>query len=122
MQFINTVSKEDSISKPVWEKFLLVLAPFAPFITEELWSQLGNDYSIHQQKWPEYDEKMLVDDTVKIAVQVNGKVRETIEVDMDSDEKTVLAKAMETEKVKKYVTSEPKKVIYVKNRIMNLIV
>ncbi len=122
MEFTNYLSKEEKVSQKVWENFLKLLAPFAPFISEELWSKLGNAYSIHQQTWPEYDEALIQDDTVKIAVQINGKVRSTIEIDFDTEEKDAVERAMADENIKKYVQSEPKKVIFVKNKILNIII
>jgi leucyl-tRNA synthetase len=122
MELANYLSKEEKISRKVWENYLKIMAPFAPFITEELWSQLGNTYSIHQQTWPEYDESLIQDDTVKIAVQVNGKVRSFIEIDFDSEEKDAVEKAMRDANIKKYVATEPKKIIFVKNKILNIII
>ncbi len=122
MEFTNFLTKESSISKEVWETFLLLLAPFAPFITEELWAQLGNEYSIHQQNWPEFDSSLVKNEMVKIAIQINGKVRAIIEVDHDSEEDAVKSIALNDEKVKKYVEVEPKKVIYVKNKVINFII
>jgi leucyl-tRNA synthetase len=121
MEFVNFVGREQNISRVVWEKFLLILAPFAPYIAEELWSNLGNEFSIHHQKWPEVDESKIVEETIKLAVQVNGKVRATIEVPFDSEEGIVVSEALKVENVKKYIAGEPKKVIYVKNKILNLI-
>src|SRR5690606_1317069 len=73
-----------------WENALTslakLLAPFAPHIAEELWQDLGNEGSVHLASWPEYDEKYLVSETMKVVVQVNGKVRATLEVPSDSSE------------------------------------
>ncbi len=121
MEFVNEVSKESAIEQNIWERFLLVLAPFAPFMAEELWSK-NHQESIHLQKWPEFNEALIKDEVVNIAIQVNGKVRDVLSIALDTEEKEVLAKALELEKVKKFVQSEPKKVFFVKNRIMNLIV
>jgi leucyl-tRNA synthetase len=122
MEFNNFLTKEEKINKSVFERFLLVLAPFAPYITEELWSNLGNEFSIHNQKWPEFDESLVKDSVVTLGVQVNGKVRGTIEVATGSDEKTVMTAAMKVENIKKYVEGDPKKVIYVQDRILNIII
>lgn len=121
MEFTNFLTKESEVSKEVWQKFLLLLAPFAPFITEELWSRLGYEYSIHNQNWPEFDKSIVEEEGVKIAVQISGKVRAVIDMPFDSEEAEVKTSAMNNEKVKKYLTSEPKKVIYVKNRVINFI-
>jgi len=121
MEFTNFLTKEEKISKSVWEIFLKLLAPFAPFISEELWSQLGNEYSIHTQTWPEFDESLVKQATTQVSVQIAGKFRGTVEVDFDADEATVKEKVMSDEKLKRYITSEPKKIIFVQNRVINFI-
>ncbi len=122
MEFVNLLQKEEKVSKEVWQKFLLVLAPFAPYITEELWSQLGNEFSIHKQEWPEYDETQVSEDEVTIGVQVNGKVRTTITISPEASEQEALDLAMADSKIQTYINGDPKKVIYVKGRILNIIV
>jgi leucyl-tRNA synthetase len=123
MEFVNFLQKEESISKSVWERFVLVLAPYGPYVAEELWSQLGNEFSVHHQTWPKYDESMTVDDVVEIGVQVNGKMRGTISISPDADEATAMKTAKEVENIMKHMgDSEPKKVIYVPGRILNVIV
>ncbi len=97
-------------------------APFAPHITAELWQQLGNKTSVHIDNWPSWDDKYLVDDNVNIVVQVNGKLRANISVPADSDETTAVEVAKKDEKIQKYLVSEPKKIIFVKNRLINFVV
>ncbi len=122
MEFNNFLQKEEKISKDVWKNLLIILAPFAPFMAEELWELSGWKYSIHQQSWPQFDEALTKDAIVTVAVQVNGKVRGTIEVAAGSEESDVVAKAKEVQGVQKYLTAEPKKVIYIKDRILSFIV
>jgi len=122
MEFVNFLNTEDKIAKNVWETFLKLLAPYAPFISEELWSNLGYSDSIHLQKWPEFDASLLQDEKITIAVQVNGKVRGNIEISKDAEESEALSLAKEDANVNKYLTEEIKKVIYVKGRILNIIV
>jgi len=124
MEFVNDINKFDAIAKSVWETFLLTLAPFAPFIAEELWSKIheSETESIHIHKWPSINESLLSESLLTIAVQVNGKVRGTIQIKPDTEEKEVVDLAMANEGVKKYVTAEPKKIIYIKNKILNIIV
>jgi len=122
MEFSNEVSKHEKISKNVWEKFLLTLAPFAPFITEELWERMGNKYSIHQESWPLFNENVLVNDSIVITIQINGKVRSTMELPINSDEETVRLKAVSFDNVKKYLITDPKKIIYIKNKVINFII
>lgn len=100
-----------------------LLAPFSPHIAEEVWHQLGNKDTIHIGHWPEYDEKYLVEDNMTIAVQVNGKLRATIEVAADSSEADILAKAKEDSKVRANIEGKSiKKEIYVKGRLVSLVV
>ncbi len=122
MEFNNFLTKEEKINKSVFERFLLILAPFAPYVTEELWSKLGNEFSIHNQNWPEYDDELAKDDLLTIGVQVNGKVRGTIEIEPGEDQESVMKKARDVESVAKYLEGEPKKIIYVQDKILNIIV
>jgi len=94
MEFINILSKQKGqMSKADWEKFLIVLAPFAPHVAEELWEGLGREFSIHNQSWPEFDKDLAAENTVTIAVQVNGKTRATVEVLKDAPKEELLEKA-----------------------------
>lgn len=105
------------------EVLLQLLAPFAPHITEELWQQLGREYSIHQSSWPEYDEKYLVSEMITIVVQVNGKVRAQLQVPASATEDQVIEQARADEKVASYLGGgAPKKTVYVPGRIVNFVV
>jgi leucyl-tRNA synthetase len=102
---------------------VILVSPFAPHLAEELREQLGNEYSVFTKaKWPTYDEKYLVADTVNIGVQVNGKVRGTITISKEADENEVMKLAKADEKIAQRIVSEPKKVIYVKGKILNIVV
>ena len=103
MEYTNALSKLDKIPRYYIEQLLLILAPFAPHISEELWSQIGNEYSIHNQSYPECDESKLVEDTFEMVVQVNGKVRGKIEVDMNTTEEEMKEAAKAVENVKNYL-------------------
>lgn len=105
------------------ESLLQLLAPFAPHIAEELWHQIGQDDSIHISQWPRYDEKYLIQDTVTVAVQVNGKVRAQVEVPADADQATVEAAAKADSNVAAHIDDkEVVKVIYIAGKILNLVV
>ncbi len=122
MKLMNELESHE-ISKDEYETFLKLLAPFAPHLSEELWQNvLGNKKSIHLEKWPEYDEKLLADEKVKLVVQVNGRVRDTIEVKKGLSEEEVKELALASENVKKHIVGDIKKVVYVKDRIINLVV
>jgi leucyl-tRNA synthetase len=105
------------------ESMVQLVAPFAPHIAEELWHELGHDDSVHVDHWPQLDEQYLVADTMTLAVQVNGKVRAEITVGIDDDEASIKKQALLPEPVQKYVGGqEPKKVIYVKGRLVSIVV
>ena len=100
-----------------------LLAPFAPHIAEELWEDLGGKDSVHTTDWPAWDEKYLTSDTMKIVVQVNGKVRATVEVATDADKDAVLEVAKEHEKVATYLDGNAiKKEIYVPKKLVNFVI
>lgn len=123
MEFINDWEGEQ-LSKENAKKFLQVLAPFAPFAAEEIWHELfGEKESIHLSVWPKVDEKAVIAAAVQIPVQVNGKVRTVIQlVSPDSSEQEVVKIALADEKVKKYTDGKKYKTIYVKGKILNLVV
>ncbi|MBN1916189.1 leucine--tRNA ligase [Candidatus Dojkabacteria bacterium] len=122
MEFTNFLVVEKEVKKSVWERFLKILSPFAPYMTEELWQKGGNSDSIHKEQWPEYDKKLIIEEKIIMAVQVNGKVRDKIEISAGEGQASVQKKALAQERIKKYVEGEPKKVIFVKDKIINLIV
>lgn len=122
METANYLGEFDYVSKELFEILIKLLAPFAPFITEELWSILGNSYSIHQSSWPEAREELLKEETVKIAVQINGKVRGTIEVSLEALEEEVMAIAKGEKNIAKYLEGGIKKIIYVKGKVLNIVV
>lgn len=122
MILLNSLEKEN-INKETCLTFLKLLAPYAPFITEEIWASLGNSGSIHNSVWPKYDETKLKNASVNIAFQVNGKVRKIVEVENDATEDKVLEVVKETNEYSKWVgEGSIKKVIFVPNKIINLIV
>ncbi|HOZ53424.1 MAG TPA: leucine--tRNA ligase [bacterium] len=122
MILINNFSQQENFSKNSFEKFLLILAPFAPFLTEELWEKIGNDFSIHQQEWPSYDEALLSTEKISLAVQFNGKTRGVIQVNRDLSEENIINLIKNDEKLKSYLISDSKKIIYIKNKIINIII
>ena len=111
----------------IWQKSIesniACIAPFAPHIADELWQQLGHSSSVHKDTWPLTDSSDLVQNVLKIAVMVNGKVRGEIEVPADSDQEVVQEEAIKNQNVSSYLESqEIKKVIFVKNKIINFVV
>ena len=123
MVLTNELSSLDEPSKRSVELLLLLLAPFAPHLAEELWEKLGNKGSIHVQVWPEYDQKLTEDEIVTIVVQVNGKVRANIEMNKNCTQDLAEKTALADENVKKFIEGQkPKKIIYIQDKILNIVV
>jgi leucyl-tRNA synthetase len=123
MILLNALEKESAIGKATYKILLQLTAPFAPHITEELWSSLKEKKSVHEQPWPDYDPAKLVASTVTITVQVNGKMRDTLEISPEATEEEVKNKAMSLENVNKWLDKAiVKRVIYVKNRLINIVI
>ncbi|MCP4049797.1 MAG: leucine--tRNA ligase [bacterium] len=105
------------------EKLVLLMAPFAPFIAEEIWHYLGYEDSVHIQSWPKYDESLIVDDVVTIVIQVSGKVRDKMELSRGAPEEAVKKSAFEREKIKKYlVDTAIMKIIFVPDKLINIVI
>ena len=123
MILVNHLTECTNISRKTFEDLVILVSPFAPHLAEELREQVGNEYSVFTKAtWPIYDEKYLVADTVTIAVQVNGKVRGTITISKEAEESEVMQLAKADEKIKTRITGDPKKVIYVKGKILNIVI
>lgn len=123
MILVNHLTDCPAITKKTFEDLIILVSPFAPHLAEELREQLGNEYSIFTKATrPIYDEKCLVADTITIGVQVNGKMRGTICISKDAEEKDAMDAVNSDEKIKSWITTEPKKVIYVKGKILNIVV
>ena len=123
MVFINAVYKENSFPLEYKEGFLKLLNPIAPHITEELWQMLGHKETIAYEKWPEYDEAKIIDKEITIGVQVNGKLRGSINIELDETEESIKQKALSEENIQKHIDGlQIIKVIVVKNKIVNIVV
>lgn len=111
-----------AIYKHAVESLLLLMAPGTPHIAEELWAKLGQTYSIHQQKWPEFDAAKAEEERITLVVQVNGKVRDRIDVAVGIEDDAARKIALESETVKKFLGGKtPKKVIVVQGRLVNIV-
>ena len=122
MTLANYLANLDKISINLYETFLKLLSPFAPHLAEEMWARLGHETLIVKETWPIGDAKLAIENTVTIAVQINGKMRGTIEVERDLDKDKVIEIATSLENVSKQLSSiEPKKIIVVPNRIVNIV-
>jgi leucyl-tRNA synthetase len=123
MVFVNEATKATAIPRDWFEMFVKILSPFAPHLGEELWQRLGHARSIAYEPWPAHDEAKLARDVMVIAVQVGGKLRGQIEVAPDTAEAAIIAAAQADAKVQSFVGGKPiKKAIYVKGRLVNLVV
>ncbi len=122
MVLVNEMEK-NVINKIDFKKFLQILSPFAPHITEELWSILGEKKSIHKSKWPKWSIDKIESDETKIAVQVNGKVRSEILISKDMTEEAIKSKAISDRKVEIWLgNKEIKRIIYIPGRIINIVI
>ncbi|MAT97212.1 MAG: leucine--tRNA ligase [Anaerolineaceae bacterium] len=123
---ITDAQKAKNVSVDIWneavDSLLLVLAPIAPHITEELWAQRGHEYSIHQRPWPEWDAEAAKEESITLVVQINGKVRDKIETDAGQDDEALKEIALASEKVQSWLDGKPpRKVIVVKGRLVNIV-
>ena len=115
---VDTTTWERSV-----ETLILLTAPLAPHITDELWERRGKPYSVHQQAWPEFDESLVVEDTVEIVVQVNGKVRDRVTLPAGASEDDARERALASERVSNWVEGkELRRVIYVPDKLLNIVV
>ncbi|MDO4170549.1 MAG: leucine--tRNA ligase [Lachnospiraceae bacterium] len=116
---LNNIAKKGGVDKETLETAVVLMAPFAPHIAEELWEELGHEGSVFTAGWPTYDEEKMKDDELTIPVQVNGKTRATIVISADEAKEEVLAKAKEA--VASKITATIRKEIYVPGKIVNIV-
>lgn len=117
-----SIKQNPFVWKNALSQMLLTMAPFAPHLTEELWHELGYEDSIHVHTWPVADKSLLTDELITVAIQINGKVRDSLLVSADATENEVAALAKDSEKVLKYLTGkEIKKQFYVKGKILSIV-
>ena len=123
MVFLNAAEKERSLGKEQWHMLLRIVAPFAPHVTEELWEQTGGTGSIHLAPWPLFDEALLTAHEVEIVVQVNGKRRGVIVLGVDASEEEAVTSARALDAVTVALAgNEPRRIVYVSGKIINLVV
>ena len=128
MKFYNAISKDikylnTNLTREALINFSKLLAPFAPHISEELWSLLGGKISIHKQKWPDIDQKALTKDSYELVIQINGKVRDKITIPINSSEDEIKNICLKRNNVQKWINNKTiKKIILVKGRIINVVI
>jgi leucyl-tRNA synthetase len=122
MEYLHTVEDRQEVTREELQTLLILLAPFAPFLTEELWERLGNTGSIHTACWPEFDADAIRSQVITIVVQVNGRVRDRLEVPHDLSEEEMKRQARASEKAQRFMIGQPvRKVIYVPGRLVNIV-
>jgi len=125
MEVLNEISNykdnDDKLYQYIIRRFTILLAPFAPHIAEEIYSKYGYNNSIFLEKWPEYDPQGLKEERFTLVIQVNGKVRAKIDAKKGIDKEESLKIALANENVKNFLKDTPKKVIYIPNKLINLV-
>ncbi len=131
MEYVNNLyklkSQDHFADGEAWNfaitSLLQLVAPFAPHIAEELWSKTGHTGSVHTSEWPAYDEALLIEETLTVVIQVNGKLRGEINVSRDADEATVVASAKADQKAARYLENQTiRKTVYVPNKLVNFVI
>lgn len=123
MTLLNNIYDNKKINKAELKVLLILLNPFAPHLTEEMWVEYINDGKVHKANWPTYDESKCVDSTISIPVQINGKLKDTLTINIDESKEEVLKRAKELEKIKSEIIDKSIiKEIYVNNKIVNLVI
>jgi len=123
MELINVWKEEGEVmSVEDGRRMVQIMAPIVPYVTEEWWEKLGGEGSVHTSGWPEYEE--IVEERVMMVVQVNGKVRATVEMDRDEAEEQdkVVELVMGDERVGKWIEDKPKRIVFVPGKLINLVV
>ena len=123
MELVNTLRTESCTHRAMAEGLVIMLAPFTPHFAEESWERLGHTTSVFEARWPTFDEGLVVEDQVEIAVQVNGKTRGRVHVARDADEEAVVGAALGDAGIRRFTEGKAvRKRIYVTNRLLNLVV
>jgi leucyl-tRNA synthetase len=125
--YLGKVREADNVGREAWdaaiESLLLMIAPPAPHIAEELWQRTGHAYSVHQQSWPSWDESLAAAETYTLVVQVNGRVRDKFDVPVDIDEAAARDLALGSPRVTPHTAGhEVLRVLYVPGRLVNIVV
>lgn len=122
LMILSNLLEKEEFSEDTYKKMIQMFSPVAPYACEEMWSQFENDF-IHNSKWPEYEEKYATDKEVQIIIQVNGKFRQRLKIEADLEDSDVKTKVKNSVEMKKWLSGKKiKKVIYVKNRLINFVI
>ena len=122
-EYLELPESKGSVAGEAAELLMLLIAPFAPHIAEEVWHDFGHQDSIHQQQWPQYDEKALALDTVQIVIQVNGKIKARLDIDANMSKDEMAAMAQNHEKIAEWTAGKQiVKVIAIPRNLVNIVV
>ena len=123
MIYVNEVFKSETLYREIFEPFVLLLAPYAPHLAEELWEKLGHAPPVALAPWPQWHEELTRDEEVTIVVQVNGKVRSKFQMPAETDQKELEQKALEIDRIRELISEkEVKKIITVPDKLVNIVV
>jgi leucyl-tRNA synthetase len=123
MIFVNEAMKIEVRPRKQMEQFILLLAPFAPHLAEEIWQRMGHRDSLAYEPWPSYDPAKTIEENVEVILQVNGKVRSKIEVARDTDEKRLEELARQDANIRRYLDGKRLlRTVVVKNKLVNIVV
>jgi len=123
MIFVNELSKLNELPEAAWKDFVVMLSAYAPHLGEELWQKAGGKESVSYERWPKWNEELCKDDTCTVVVQVNGKIRDKFEADVNESKENLEKTALATEGAKRYLEGKtPAKVIVVPNKLVNIVV
>jgi leucyl-tRNA synthetase len=123
MELVNALREDNCCERGIIESLVVMLAPFAPHFAEECWERLGHETSVFDARWPAWDERLIAASEVEVVVQVNGKTRGRVMASRDAAEERVLPAALGDESVKRFTEGKAiRKVVYVPNRLINIVV
>ena len=123
LMILTNKMQEIGCSKKDFSVFTILLAPFAPHIAEEMWQGLGNEKSVFYSAWPQYDEALIKEDIITLIIQVNGRVRDKIDVEIGVSEAEAKSLALRSKRVEKWIKGKDmKKVIFVPGKLINIVI
>ena len=123
MVLVNALQKEDKLDRDTIKDFIKILHPFAPFITEELWVELGEKPSILNEKWPTFDPTKTIDSVVTVVFQVNGKIRVKLELEKDTPSDKLVELALNNPRIKEFTDGKTiVNKIAIPNKLVNIVV
>jgi leucyl-tRNA synthetase len=123
MILVNDFEKQERIIDTDYKLLLVLLAPFAPHLSEELWEKLGHKKSIFEESWPKYNEELIKDEEINLVIQINGKLRDILKVSVKIDEKQAIKMARKSQKIMKFLEGkEVKKTIFIPGKLINFVI